>query len=487
MKKLEIFMLGLLLITASASYGQELIRKQDTNGKWGFVDEVGRVVIPYKYDDVREFSEGLAAVWLELWKTWVFIDKNDKVVIPFHFDVMDVNGFYEGLAAVQRSNTGKWGFVDMTGREIAPYKYDYVSNFSGGYATVNRRFGRDEQWGVINRIGEEVVPLVHFSRNRAETAAAIVRTESVAERTTSQATREREAAQARERALAQAAREREAAQAAPVPPPVPQSAATVISDVSVNIPTTNVRNANTFAVIIANENYRREARVEFAHNDGETFKKYCIQTLGLPASNVNFTADATLNDIRGEINWLSDVANAYAGEANIIFYYAGHGIPDETTRAAYLLPVDGWGSDVRTGYRLDELYQTLGRLPARSITIFLDACFSGAQRSGDMMASARGVAIRATPGAPVGNMVVFSASQGDETAFPYREQGHGMFTYFLLKKLQETRGNVTLGELGDYIVANVQRRSIVVNRRNQTPVVTPSAAVNNRWREMRLR
>lgn len=260
-----------------------------------------------------------------------------------------------------------------------------------------------------------------------------------------------------------------------------------LSDVAKNIPVTNVRNDKTFAVIIANENYRRESRVEFAKNDGEVFKEYCIKTLGLPANNVHFVADATLNDIRAEINWLTRIADAFPGEANIIFYYAGHGIPDESSRTSYLLPVDGFGSDVSTGYKLDDLYQILGNLPAKSVTVFMDACFSGAERGGDMLASARGVAIRAQPGRPTGNMVVFSAAQGDETAFPHREKGHGMFTYFLLKKLQETKGDVTLGELGDYITTNVRQQSIIVNKKSQTPMVTPATTMESTWRNRKLR
>ena len=116
----------------------------------------------------------------------------------------------------------------------------------------------------------------------------------------------------------------------------------------------------------------------------------------------------------------------------------------------------------------------------------MDACFSGAQRGDGMMASARGVAIKATQGAPTGNMVVFSAAQGDETAFPYREKRHGMFTYFLLKKLQETQGDVTLGELGDYITKQVGQQSIVVNSKSQTPTVTSSDAMESKWKGMRL-
>ena len=56
-----------------------------------------------------------------------------------------------------------------------------------------------------------------------------------------------------------------------------------------------------------------------------------------------------------------------------------------------------------------------------------------------MLASARGVAIKAKQNHPQGNMVVLSAAQGDETAHPYTEKGHGLFTYYLLKKLKETQ------------------------------------------------
>jgi len=262
---------------------------------------------------------------------------------------------------------------------------------------------------------------------------------------------------------------------------------TEASDVGKNIPITNVKNNNTFAVIIANENYRREAKVEFALKDGETFRDYCIKTLGLPETNVHFVADATLNDIRTEIDWLSAVASAYLREASIIFYYAGHGIPDESTRSAYLLPVDGSALNVQTAYKLDDLYETFGLMPVRSVTVFLDACFSGAQRSGEMLAEARAVVINVAPGTPTGNMIVFSAATGNQTAFSHREKGHGMFTYFLLKKLQETKGDVTLGELASYIETNVKQQSIVINKKSQTPTVTPAVAISEKWKGMKLK
>lgn len=263
--------------------------------------------------------------------------------------------------------------------------------------------------------------------------------------------------------------------------------ASLRSDVDVNIPQTGANNDKTFAVVIANERYQREASVPYALNDGNIFAEYCKKTLGLPDANVHFVRNATLNNIKAEVTWLEKVIDAYGGSAKVIFYYAGHGIPDEKSRTAYLLPVDGYGSDVSTGFSLNSLYASLGKLPSQSVTVFLDACFSGAKREGDMMASARGVAIRVREGQPVGNMVVFSAAQNDETAYPYTDQQHGMFTYFLLKKLQQTQGEVSYRELSDYIVQEVKRNSIVKNGKSQTPVVTPSAACSDEWQGWRLK
>lgn len=104
-----------------------------------------------------------------------------------------------------------------------------------------------------------------------------------------------------------------------------------------------------------------------------------------------------------------------------------------------------------------------------------------------MINKARGVRRRVRSDAPQGRMVVFSAASGDETAYPYREKGHGLFTYFLLKKLQESRGELTLGELSDYISENVSRQSTVSNRRSQTPTASASTAIGTEWRTRTLK
>lgn len=265
-----------------------------------------------------------------------------------------------------------------------------------------------------------------------------------------------------------------------------KSVATGKSDVDTNIPSSGIVNDKTFAVIVANEKYQSVTKVDCAENDGNMFREYCHKTLGVPEKNIHFVPNATLVNMWAQVDWLESIAKAYDGDASLIFYYAGHGIPDEGTRDAYLLPVDGSGSNVKTGYKLSELYSSLSKFPTRQTVVLLDACFSGAERTGDMLVAARGVALKSKKEVPKGNLIVFSAASGDETAYQYTDKGHGLFTYFLLKKLKETKGDVSLGDLAAYVQEQVYRHSVIENSKSQTPTVIPSSELSGDWAALRL-
>jgi len=255
--------------------------------------------------------------------------------------------------------------------------------------------------------------------------------------------------------------------------------------VDTDIPVVNISNPNTFALIIGNEKYINERSVPYAMNDAVIFKKYAIKTLGLPEDNVHHLNNATLGQMLGEIKWITDVAKAYQGKASLIVYYAGHGMPDETTKDAYLLPVDGSSEITQTAVKLEKLYSQLSTHPTKQVTVLLDACFSGAARDG-MLAEGRGVKIKPKENTIKGNVVVFSAASGEQTAYPYKDKGHGLFTYYLLKKLQETKGNIDIGSLSDYVSTNVSQKSVVKNNKSQTPKVNVSYDVQNTWRSFKL-
>ncbi len=242
-------------------------------------------------------------------------------------------------------------------------------------------------------------------------------------------------------------------------------------------------NSNTFVFIIANENYSSFPDVPFALNDGNSFRKYCLNVLGVPNRNITFEQNATLGTIYQTIEYLKQIDEAYKGDLSFIIYYAGHGAPDEKNNKAYLIPSDAHAVTSKTCYPLDDLYAELGSLKAQSVKVFMDACFSGTGRTDDMLAQG-GRSVRTVPkkSALTGNVVVVSATSNDQTAWHYKDEGHGLFTYCLLKKLQETGGDLTMGELCDYLENEVPKMSIVINRTAQTPTSQHAATIGNKWR-----
>ena len=273
---------------------------------------------------------------------------------------------------------------------------------------------------------------------------------------------------------------------APNSAPIVSQKKQIVSDVDQNIPQGKVTADNTYVLIIANEEYQFVDNVNFAMHDGETFKEYCIKTLGIPERQIRFCPNASYGIISGGVDWLKYALDNFEGSKGIV-YYCGHGIPDEKSGEAFIVPVDGKGTNTTTCYSLNTLYKTLAETKAANVTYFMDACFTGANKEGSMLVAARGVAREPAKATVGGNSVVFSASSSDETAMTYPEKGHGLFTYFLLKKLQETEGNVSYSELSSYINSNVKKEAFLINEKPQTPVVATSPDAQESWKNMKLK
>lgn len=262
------------------------------------------------------------------------------------------------------------------------------------------------------------------------------------------------------------------------------------SDVDERIPHNNKVAENRVALIIANENYANAANVPSAYNDGEAMKEYCHNVLGMPENNIIYLSDATLAPIYGALRNLKNRVEALDGNAEVFVYYAGHGFPDEQSKSAYILPVDGYATAPETCLELSKFYDDLSKMNAASVMVFLDACFSGAERSASdamLVKDGRTVVIKPKTSAPKGNMMILTATSDKETALPYAEKNHGLFTYYLLKHLQETKGNTTPKELSDYVISNVKRQSNFINSKPQTPTVSLSGSMSQLWSTMKLR
>jgi WD40 repeat protein len=249
----------------------------------------------------------------------------------------------------------------------------------------------------------------------------------------------------------------------------------------------NSPNSYRYALIIGNEDYssfqtglQSESNVQFAAADAKAFKEYAISIMGVPEDNVMFLINARAIEMDNNIGKLNPIIKALGGKAEIIVFYAGHGYPDEQTKEPYLIPVDVSGTNLKFAIKLKDLYTTLTEFPSKRITLFIDACFSGGAREQGLLSS-RGVRINPKSDVLSGNVVVFTASSGSESALPYKEKEHGMFTYFLLAKLKETGGKITYKELSDYITEQVGVKSVLINNKPQTPQTNVSLSVANSW------
>lgn len=501
------------------------LRYVKKDNKWGFIDEKGNVVVSLQYDDARTFSDGLAAV--KKGKKWGYIDTKGDIALPFKYK--EAYTFYNGIAKVGRQGGYGWipatiacptfilltcllmpievryGYIDKSGTKVTPLKYRDISEKFDKYGIARANKSNNSKKAfyidknnvkykdynsalIAQGIDPDNLPEEKKEREKKGLVKSVYYTgpEPTFVATNTQQKQHQFTQQYQQQQTQQRQQYQQQTNYNVSNNAVASNVTLRNSDVDINIPKTTRSTENTFAVIIANEDYKRESKVEYAIADGEAFKEYCIKTLGLPETNVHLVTNAGLGDMKHEVSWMTRLGNVYGGDAKLIFYYAGHGIPDESSLSAYLLPVDGYGTDITTGYKLTDLYNQLAAIPSKSTIVLLDACFSGAERSGKMMASSRGVALKAKPATPKGNMVVLTAASGDETAHPYRDKGHGMFTYFLLKKLKETNGNATLGELYDYIKTGVARTAVINDLKDQSPSAIPAASMANTWKNITL-
>lgn len=259
-----------------------------------------------------------------------------------------------------------------------------------------------------------------------------------------------------------------------------------IPEVDINIPVNNKVRPNTYALIVGNEDYSTyqtglsiEVNVDYAINDAKIFKEYCQSTMGIPERQIKLLTNATSGQMAQGIEWLRNLAKIDNGKAELIFYYSGHGLPEEQTKEAYLIPVDISGNNVSLGIKLADVYKKLSEYPSARVAVFLDACFSGGARN-QTLVSMKGVKVKPKDSYLDGNMVVLASSSGIESSGVYHEKQHGYMTYFLLKKIQETQGNITYKELFDYTIEVVQKET-TLNGKTQTPQIIFSPQIENTW------
>jgi hypothetical protein len=250
------------------------------------------------------------------------------------------------------------------------------------------------------------------------------------------------------------------------------------------------KNRNSLAVIIGNRNYKgRVPTVDFAHNDADAMKHFIINKLGYREGNIYDLRDAGVNAMSAvlgnEKSHEGDLFNAIrAGKSDVIVYYSGHGVPGLKDERPYLLPVDGDPNSAEiTGYSVDTMYANLAKLPARSVTVFLDACFSGESEKGMLVSSASGISVNPKMPSSKGRMTVITAAQGNQLASWDPKARHGLFTKHLLDALNgeadseeygNTDGKVSLSEIQNYLDDEMTYQARATWKRRQNAYVRGS-------------
>ncbi|MBU4443772.1 hypothetical protein KJ656_01645 [bacterium] len=249
-------------------------------------------------------------------------------------------------------------------------------------------------------------------------------------------------------------------------------------DIEQDIPQASQQNNDALAIIFGIEKYKGVSNVSFAKRDAAFVKEYFRKTLGIPEARIYFKTDsdvgkAEFDKVFSKGGWLDKRVRDEL--TDIYVYYSGHGAPDLTNNAAYLIPYDGDPNYAsQTGYCIDDLYNNLSDLNARNVIIFLDACFSGANRENEMLlAYARPVFIEAVKPDIAENITVFAAASAKQISSGWPEKKHGLFTYFMLKGLKgeadsDNNNTLTIQELSDYIMLNVPETAGMLDR-EQTP------------------
>ena len=267
-----------------------------------------------------------------------------------------------------------------------------------------------------------------------------------------------------------------------------------LSDIDKNIPIVSKPSSAKYALIIGNEGYANEKtglsknfNATYARNDALSFKEYAIKVLGIPESNIVLLLDANKKEMYENIINISRQVSKEKDNAQsqLLFYYAGHGLADPQTKAPYLMPVDIPPNDIKQAIPIEFLYKKIWESRSAKNIVIIDASFNNRGREIGL----RGPDIqKIIPRKEVisGNTIVFMAVSEAHTANVYTENYHGLFTYYFLKELKKSRGNISLLKLSNNVKTEVNKKSKELGY-HQMPLTLESIAIRDMWQDWKIK
>lgn len=233
------------------------------------------------------------------------------------------------------------------------------------------------------------------------------------------------------------------------------------------------------AIIIGIQSYKYLPPAQFANSDARLFSEYAQRLLGVRSDKIRLLTDGNAGEIdiaRAFTSWL--MRNVNKGKTDVYIFYSGHGLPSDDGKSLYLLPHNADRDFIdKTAINQTELISLTEATGAKTVTMFIDSCYSGQARNGDaLLANARPVALKSKSSGYPSNFTVLTASAPDQISWSSNELGHGIFSYYLMKGMEggadsNQDGKLTVGELHTYLLDEVNRQAAIQNRRQQPQLV----------------
>jgi hypothetical protein len=237
-------------------------------------------------------------------------------------------------------------------------------------------------------------------------------------------------------------------------------------------------NRDAVAIIIGISNYKTLPLAEFANDDARVFYDYAIRALGVRPENIKLLVDQDAEDVEIIKAFKTWLPSRVKPTTDVYVFYSGHGLPTQDGHGLYLLPPRADRDFVsRTSIHFQEINADIQATKPKSVTIFLDACYSGQSRSGEtLIASARPVTLRSDKKLFPDNFTVMAASQADQISSSSADLKHGIFSYYLMKGMEgeadaNKDGRITLGEMQAYLVENIGRQAGMVSRKQEPQLI----------------
>lgn len=493
--------------------------------KWGYIDKSGKLVIAPEFDAASGFSEGLAPVRIgnENKGQWGYINKSGKFYIQPKFDA--AYGFQENLALVRVGNpvNGKYGYINRNGEfvispefEQAGFLLDFLKNasFHEGVAIACISSNFIKKCGVIGQTSEKSSAQLKNELEEKNKSAikhvyskfsvdVIVTEPDLFGQITIRVRTNADTNSIKINGEEQGGRASGTYEFKKIPRVGQLTQFTILVesvDGNTDIKTVTVNrkvieksveinklspesikpkmSRDAVAIIIGISDYKSLPKADFAKDDAQVFYDYAIRALGVKPENIRILLDADADEVeifKAFKNWLPARVKP---TTDVYVFYSGHGLPDQNGQGLYILPHRADRDLIaKTAIQLQEISADIQAAKPKSVTVFLDACYSGQARNGEtLIASARPLALKAQTSVFPSSFNVITASQSDQISSSSTDLRHGIFSYYLMKGMEgdadtNKDGMITLGEMQSYLAENVGRQAGMMNRKQEPQLI----------------